>query len=138
MSTNPIRHQAETDTAAQILALERAALDRWGQGDPSGFLEISAPEVVYFDPFLKQRLDGLEELTRYYEGIRGKVRIARYELLNPKVHQIGDAAVVTFNYVSYGGNEDEYRWNCTEVYGRYSVGWRIIQTHWSFTNAGKQ
>ena len=33
----------------QIIATERAALDRWGRGDPQGFLEIMAPEVTYFD-----------------------------------------------------------------------------------------
>jgi len=32
-----------------IIATERAALDRWGKGDPSCFLEICAPDVVYFD-----------------------------------------------------------------------------------------
>ena len=37
-----------------ILGLEKAALDRWCKGDPTGFLEISAPDVVYFDPFLEK------------------------------------------------------------------------------------
>jgi hypothetical protein len=129
---------AEGELVAAIISLERQALDRWGRGDPSGFLEISAPDVVYFDPFLERRIDGLDELTRHYEGIRGTVHIARYELLNPRVQSIGDAAVLTFNYVSYGGNENEYRWNCTEVYRREAVGWRIVQTHWSFTNSGRQ
>ena len=133
MSDTPEREDAIRST---IIGLERGALDRWGRGDPSGFLEISAPDVVYFDPFLERRIDGLDQLTQHYEGIRGKVQIARYELLNPKVHSIGDAAVLTFNYVSYGGNENAFRWNCTEVYRRDAVGWRIIQTHWSFTNSG--
>ena len=88
-----------TDT---IIAMERAALDRWGKGDPSGFLEICAPDVVYFDPTLKQRIDGRDALGKYYEAIRGKVSIARYELLNPLVQHIGDAAILTFNFVSYG------------------------------------
>ena len=74
----------ENDVAATIIALERAALDRWGKGDPSGYLEISAPEVVYFDPFLERRLHGLEALTRYYDTLRGKIRIDRDELINPK------------------------------------------------------
>lgn len=128
----------EDECVSTIVGLERDALDRWGRGDPSGFLEISAPDVVYFDPFLKRRIDGLEELTRHLEGIRGKVQISRYELLNPKVQLIGDAAVLTFNYVSYGGNENEFRWNCTEVYRLESAGWRIVQTHWSFTDSGRQ
>jgi ketosteroid isomerase-like protein len=122
----------EKDIATTIIAMERAALDRWGNGDPSGYLEISAPEVVYFDPFLERRLDGLEALTHYYEGLRGKIRIDRDELLNPKVQVFGEVAVLTFNYVSHTG-ETPMRWNCTEVYQRQSGQWRIIQTHWSIT-----
>ena len=127
----------EKDIVATIIALERAALDRWGKGDPSGYLEISAPEVVYFDPFVERRLDGLEALTRYYEALRGKVRIDRDELINPKVQVCGEVAVLTFNLVSHIG-ETQKRWNCTEVYRREPDGrWRIIQTHWSYTNVFK-
>lgn len=61
----------ETEIASLILSMERTALDRWGKGDPSGYLEISSPDVVYFDPFLERRLDGLKALTEYYEKIRG-------------------------------------------------------------------
>ena len=122
--------------ATEIIGMERAALDRWGTGDPSGYLEICAPDVVYFDPFLERRIDGLAGLTAHYDGIRGKIRIDRYELLNPLVQQDGKLAVLTFNYVSWG-SEGESRWNCTEVYRRDSNGWRIIQTHWSYTNAGR-
>lgn len=118
-----------------IIAMECAALDRWGNGDPSGFLEICAPDVVYFDPSLEQRIDGREALSKYYEGIRGKVSFERFELLNPLVQRVGDAAVITFNFVSYGEADDEYKWNCTEVYRRSGEGWEIIQTHWSYTLA---
>ena len=34
---------------------------------------------------------------------------------------------------AYGDSEDVHRWNCTEVYRRDPEGWRIVQTHWSFT-----
>lgn len=132
---NDISNTTEEDIANKIIAMECSALDRWGKGDPSGFLEICAPNIVYFDPHLEMRIDGREALSAYYEGIRGKVSIERYELLNPLVQRIGNAAVLTFNYVSYGGAEDEHRWNCTEVYERLVDGWKIIQTHWSYTLA---
>lgn len=118
--------------ADAVIALERAALERWGKGDPSGFLEISAPDVVYFDPYLERRIDGLPALTAWYESLRGKIFMERYELLNPHVQVVGDAAVLTFNFVSHGG-EGEMRWNCTEVYRRKGATWEIIQTHWSLT-----
>jgi len=120
-----------TDTVT-ILAMERAALDRWGKGDPSGFLEICAPDVVYFDNNLDRRLDGLAALTSWYEKVRGKIHMDRYELLDPKVQLCGDAAVLTYNFVGYVQGEPS-RWNCTEVYRRAESRWRIIQTHWSVT-----
>ncbi len=122
----------EEDIAATIITLDRAALNRWGKGDPSGYLEISAPEVVYFDPFLERRLDGLESLTRYYEGLRGKIRVDREEFINPKVQVCGDAAVLTFNLVSHVA-KTQMCWNCTEVFQRRGNRWLIIQTHWSIT-----
>ncbi len=125
------------DPGAAVIALERAALERWCKGDPSGFLEISAEDVVYFDPFLERRIDGISALAAYYEALRGKVQAARFEMLNPLVQVVGDAAVLTFNYVSYGSDGGRSRWNSTEVYRRQGSTWRLIQTHWSFTNAGR-
>ena len=78
----------------------------------------------------------LEALSALYKEIWGKVLLDRYELLNPLVQVVGEGAVLTFNYVSYSG-ETEFRWNCTEVYRRDGDDWHIIQTHWSYTNAGR-
>ncbi|HEX2734812.1 MAG TPA: nuclear transport factor 2 family protein [Polyangiaceae bacterium] len=124
------------DAAAIVVALERAALVRWLNGDPSGFLEICAPDVVYFDPFVRERIDGLDALSAYYEPLRGKIHADRFELINPRVQHVGELAVLTFNFVSWGGNENALRWNCTEVFRRDRGNWRIVQTHWSFTAAG--
>lgn len=125
--------ESSTNISQTIIDLERAALVRWGRGDPSGFLEISAPDVVYFDPFQARRLNGIEELRALYESIRGQVQIARFELINPLVQTSDNIAVLTFNYVAEGTNEVTSRWNCTEMYRRDADAWRIIQTHWSFT-----
>lgn len=123
------------------MARERKALDRWGNGDPGGFVKLSAPEVTYFDPYLERRLDGRDALKSYYASLAGKIQIDRYELLNPNVQVHGDVAVLSFNYVSWStakGKTTESRWNCTEVYSRIDGEWRIIQTHWSVTLHGQQ
>jgi len=117
-----------------IIALETVALERWCQGDPSGFLELSLPDVVYFDPFLPERINGLGALSEYYESIRGKIFSPRFEIIDPLVQEIGEAAVLTFRFNSYGKSEGSVmRWNCTEVYRRSGESWKIAQTHWSFT-----
>jgi catechol 2,3-dioxygenase-like lactoylglutathione lyase family enzyme/ketosteroid isomerase-like protein len=121
------------DVSRTIIDMEERALDRWGKGDPSGFLEISADDVVYFDPFQERRLNGIAELRELYELIRGRVQIAHFELIDPRVQHAGDMAVLTFNYVAQDTNEGTSRWNCTEVFRRDGGTWRIIQTHWSFT-----
>lgn len=117
-----------------VIDLEKAALARWCNGDPSGFLELASPDVVYFDPFLPARLDGLDKLTTYYESVRGTIFAPRHEMIDPHVNEIGNAAILTFRFVSYSGSEGaEMRWNCTEVYRKEGDLWLIVQTHWSFT-----
>ena len=116
----------------EIINMERAALDRWGRGDPDGFLEISAPDVAYFDPFLPERIDGLSALRKYYAELRGQIFIDSYEIVDPEVKVQGDIAILTYCFVSRGGG-DEMRWNTTEVYRLGDDGWRIVHTHWSFT-----
>jgi len=116
-----------------IIGLEKSALERWNNGDPSGYLELSAKDVVYFDPFLEKRLNGHEALASLYESLRGVIKADRYEMIEPCVQTAGDAAVLTFNLVSHSGNSVS-KWNCTEVFRKEEDGsWKIIQTHWSFT-----
>jgi ketosteroid isomerase-like protein len=121
----------------QIVALERAALDRWGKGDPQGFLELSAEEVTYFDPFQERRVDGLGALKALYAPIKGKVQIERYDMIDPKVQRHGDVAVLTYNLVDTGTQPGgtgkvTVRWNSTEVYARMDGKWKIVHSHWSF------
>lgn len=122
---------APSDIPATILALERAALDRWGRGDTDGYLELSAPDVTYFDPFVKSRLDGIAALGAWYEPVRGKIKIDRDEIVAPQAQMVGDAAILTFQFISHG-SEGAKRWNCTEVYRRSGATWQIVHTHWSF------
>jgi len=118
--------------AAELIAIETAALKRWLAGDPSGFLEISDADVAYFDPFLDRRLDGLAALTDYYEGLCGKISAPRFEIVDPKAQVFADAAVLTFNFISWSEAGKPTRWNCSEVYARRGEQWKIVQTHWSF------
>lgn len=119
---------------ANLIAMERAALDRWSKGDTFGFLEISAPDVLYFDPYLDRRIDR-DELNRHYEALRGKVANKGYEMIDPRVQKIGDAAVLTYNYVAHQENGDTGM-NVTEVYRKNGDRWQIIHTHLAFTKPG--
>ncbi len=128
---------AENFKPEKIIALERAALDRWGNGDPQGYLETYAPDVTYFDPEEQARVDGLGAMKELYVPITGKIKIDHYEMIGPKVQHLGDIAVLSYNLVSYvkrpNGESVIVRWNSTEVYGRIEGKWKIIHSHWSYT-----
>jgi len=119
------------EISEKIIALEKGALEKWNQGDPSGYLKISAEDVTYFDPVTEKRLEGLDNLTKYYEPIKGIIEVSRYEMVNPKVTAVNNMAILTFTLHTYKG-EVLSMWNCTEVYRLEPDGqWKIIHTHWS-------
>src|SRR5882672_5996642 len=87
---------ADVAPADEIISLERAALDRWGKGDPKGFLEIYSPEITYFDPGTKSRVDGLAAITDYFRPFTGKIKMTRYEMIGAKVQLRVDVAVLSY------------------------------------------
>ncbi|PWT83646.1 MAG: DUF4440 domain-containing protein [Acidobacteria bacterium] len=129
----------------ELIAIERAALDRWMTGDPQGYLGIYAPEITYFDPNQDKRIDGLEAMKQLFEPMKAMkfpIKDPRYEMLNPKIQLHGDIALLTFNIISFGklGDKPEAvlgRWNSTEIYSRIGGEWKIIHSHWSYIKPGK-
>jgi ketosteroid isomerase-like protein len=120
-----------------IVALERGALDRWGRGDPQGFFDIMASDQTYFDPITARRIDGQDALRKHIFPFAGRIRIEKFELLDPRVQRSGDLAVLTFNLVNHGAQLDDgpkttARWNATEVFQRLDGRWQIVHSHWSY------
>jgi ketosteroid isomerase-like protein len=122
----------------RIIMLERGALDRWGKGDPGGFLDLYSTDVTYFDPLTATRIDGHQEMVNYYRPWVGKIKITRYEMLNPQVVVEGGMALLTYNLVNYiqdveGVETVASCWNSTTVYQQRGGEWKTIHSHWSFT-----
>jgi ketosteroid isomerase-like protein len=121
----------------EVLKLEASAMDRWRKGDPWGFIEISAPDVTYFDTGTPQRINGREALRAEYAKREGKISYDVMDFIDPRVQVCGEVAVLTYRFLSTWLNPDQsisHRkpWNCTEVFARMGGQWKIIHTHWSF------
>src|SRR5262245_15637450 len=89
----------------EIVALERAALDRWITLDPDGYLNQYTPDITYFDPTTDKRIDGraaMQERLGPIKTMKSPFTNPRYDLIDPKVQRVGDVAILTFNVVSYG------------------------------------
>jgi uncharacterized protein (TIGR02246 family) len=125
-----------TDT---ILALERAAMDRFNRGDVEGCIQLYADDVTFFDPITDRRLDGLPAVAEYLRAFfAGKIQIPRYEIPNPQVITDGTLAVLSYNLTNYvraadGSEKAGTRWNSTQIYRRTGDEWRVVHVHWSFT-----
>ena len=120
------------DIQAEIIALEKQALELWNNGNPDGFIDLSSNDVVYIDPAFERKLEGKKALEEYYNQIRGKVQIDHYEMINPVVLVSPKVAVLAYDYEAYRDGQI-FKMHCTEVYRLDSLGqWKIIHTHWSF------
>src|SRR3972149_4751519 len=120
-----------------ILSLEKEAMEHWRHGDPWGFVEINAEDVIYVDPGLSTPIAGLEAFSAYMQQLEGKVHYQRSEFIDPKVVVIGDAALLSYNYRSSvvtpeGTITSQNLWNATEVYFQRREQWKIVHPHWSF------
>jgi uncharacterized protein (TIGR02246 family) len=128
---------ASTEAGPDIEAMERAALDRWGKGDPQGYLSIMANDVTYFDPMQDERIDGVEAMKNMLTPLTGTINVSRFDMIEPKVQRHGDSALLTFNLVSYVTQPDGMeravaRWNSSELYALIDGQWRIVHSHWSY------
>ena len=120
-----------------ILSLEQAAMQRWQNGDPWGFVELSTEEILYVDPGLTEPIMDREAYRDYMQPMEGKVHYQGSEFIDPRVVIVGDAALLTYNYRSSvlapdGNISSQTPWNATEVYFLQDKQWRIIHTYWLF------
>lgn len=123
----------EISITETIIALETKALDAWHNGNPSPYLDLYSKDFTYFDPAHERRIDGWDRIKVFYESMRGKVKMDKFEMINPVVQSTSTMAVLTYNLHSYFG-ETLWKENCTEVY-RFEENneWKIIHSHWSLT-----
>jgi hypothetical protein len=118
------------DTAQELLALERQAMDGWQEGDPDAALAVSDDEITLFHVIMDKRVDGLPAVKALWEQYRGKPLFDSYEIADPKVQAVGEVAVLTYQLVTRNGSTTR-RYNGTQVYQRKKEVWRVIHTHWS-------
>jgi ketosteroid isomerase-like protein len=122
----------------KILALERGALDKWKNGDVTGFIAIAADDISYFDPSLTSKLDGKAAFEKHLMAANGTFTIPRYEMINPQVRLEGNLAVLHFNFQSVDANNaPTSRWNSTEVYVHRDGRWQLWHSHWSLAKKPK-
>ena len=68
-----------------IFTLENAAMERWRNGDPFGFVEQSADDIIYVDPGLTQPILGRADYAESMKQVQGKIYYHKSEFIQPRL-----------------------------------------------------
>ncbi len=127
------RNESEQRLARRIIALEKAALDKWFKGDTSGYAELwSKRDFSYFDSVVEKRVDDYAAIAETLKGIDGKLHADSYDFCSPRVQFGNDMAVLTYQLFAKT-NLLDMEYNCIEVFKKEEEeNWRVIHSTWSF------
>jgi hypothetical protein len=115
-----------------VTGLEKAALDRWFNGDTSGYRELwSKHSFTYFDGANPDRVEGYDSIIAFLDTIEGKLFAKHYDFCCPRVQFGTDMAVLTYQLFAKTTLID-MQYNCVEVFQKESDDWHVIHSTWSF------
>ena len=124
----PTQDEARTAIWQKITA----ANEKWAAGDPMGFVECAAPDIIWSDDLGAQnRVIGYEELNSYLEAFKGQIPPHQHVLIDPVFQFFDDVVVVSYRYQGTFEGEDAAPWKVTSVY-RYADGdWLSVHENWT-------
>jgi ketosteroid isomerase-like protein len=121
-----------------LIEFEKAIQWQWSMGDPTGYMDVLAEDVTYFDPIAEYLVVGREALLEHWKRISGDPQITRQEYLNEVAHpnEKGDEVVLAYNFNTYqqddNGEEKLFlSWNISIVFRKIDGKWLIVHGHWS-------
>lgn len=115
----------------EVIKLEKDALDKYFQGDMSGYLELwSKDNFTYFDANCKERIDTHEEIADFLNNnVAGKMHADSYDFHAPRVQVGKDMAVLTYQ-LHADTSMIEMDYNVIEVFQKVNNKWEVIHSTW--------
>lgn len=109
-----------------------AANEKWAAGDPMGFVDCAAPDVIWSDDLgAPNRVIGYEALNAYLEGFKGQIPAHQHVLIEPVFQFYGDMMIVSYRYQGTFEEEVGAPWKVTSVF-RYADGdWLSVHENWT-------
>jgi hypothetical protein len=123
---------SQDDANAVVWEKIKTANDKWASGDPMGFLECAAKDIIWSDDLGAQnRVKGYEALNTYLEAFKGQIPPHQHELIEPVFQYYDDLVIVSYRYQGIFEGEPANPWKVTSVY-RYSDGdWLSVHENWT-------
>ena len=122
----------QDEARAVIWGKITAANDKWAAGDPMGFTECAAPDIIWSDDLGAQnRVTGYEGLRTYLEAFKGQIPPHKHVLIDPVFQFYDDIVIISYRYQGTFEEEAGAPWKVTSVY-RYEDGdWLSVHENWT-------
>lgn len=126
------KNETEKALAQHIIGLEKSAMDKFLNGDMSGYRHLwSKNSFTYYDAVTKERVEEFAGMVPFLDNLEGKLKASDYQFLSPRVQFGVDMAILTFQlFARTNFNDIEY--NCVEVFQKEADGeWHVVHSTWS-------
>ena len=132
-----------TNDEAKAAVMEKItmAAEKWSQGEPMGYVECAAKDIVWLDELgALKPIIGSEALKKYLEPFRGQVPTHKFELLDPLFQVYDGIVIVTYRYQGIFDEEiieelldgePAKPWKVTSVYRYVNDDWLSVHENWS-------
>ncbi|SFC05267.1 Calcium/calmodulin dependent protein kinase II association domain-containing protein [Streptococcus gallolyticus] len=132
------KYTPEQVTLAQdIIAMEKAALAKFYQGDSTGYQELwDHDNFSYFDANTYERVDTYERIHAFLTNfVDNKVKSNNYQMVAPRVQFGQGAAILTYQLhtvLESFHNNAETHYNVIEIYQENADGkWTVVHSTWA-------
>ncbi|MBB1079032.1 nuclear transport factor 2 family protein [Limosilactobacillus sp. STM2_1] len=119
-------------TIKDIISLEKGALDKYFNGDMSGYYDIwSHDDFSYFDAGHDKRIDDFNEVKQFLDGrVAGKIHADSYKFVSPRVQLNGNTGILTYQLFA-DTNFIDMQYNVVEVFQKNAQGeWKVVHSTW--------
>lgn len=105
----------------------------YGKSDPSAYAAQYSQRCSTFDPWSDGRKDDADAVA-HTVAFAGSIPPLDYELLNPRVDIVGDAAVFTLNLevLDPASGRRLGLWNTTQIHDLATENLDLVHAHWSY------
>jgi len=130
--TNEPEHPTSDEAKTAIMEKIKSACERWASGDPMGFLECVAQDIIWIDDLGAQiPINGKETLGKYLENFKGQIPPHKHELLDPVFQFYGEIVIVNYRYQGTSDGAPDDPWKTTSVYRYIDGDWLSVHENWS-------
>lgn len=126
----PVPSQEEAEAA--VMEKIQTANTKWASGDPLGFYDNSAEDIVWIDDLgPSKRVIGREALKPYLEGFKGVVPPHKHELYDFNFQHFGDIVIANYYYQGTLEGEKAPPWKAVSIFSYSDGDWYSVHENWT-------